>query len=519
MLSVQKRFLVLSATTLSLLGALAGLINLDSPSLRSSQAASLPAAQGLTAGVKERQLYDSLASTLAQNFTERAKLLANDGATSDQFGYSVAISGETAVVGAPFDDTAPNVNQGAAYVFVFSGGNWIQQQKLTANDGATSDEFGFAVTISGDTIVVGAHEDDIGTNSNQGSAYVFVRAGGVWTQQQKLTASDGAASDDFGFAVATSGETVVVGARTDDIGAETNQGSAYVFTRGGGVWTQQQRLTASDGSLGDEFGYSVAISGETIVVGAHTDDVGTAAAQGSAYVFARSGGAWAQQQRLIANDGRLGDRFGSSVGLSSETAIIGAPFDDLGAADQGSAYVFVRSGTSWTQQAKLTADDGAASDLFGNSVAISGETAVAGARFDDVNATNQGSAYVYGRGGSVWSQQQKLTASDGAVTDQFGHSAAISGNTLLAGAPFGGAGTPGNQGAVYVFTTVPSCLSVTGFSPISGAVGSAVTIIGHDGQRRAVVRRRDHFQSECAALAEPAVRSRRHTERQPERHD
>lgn len=463
MLSVQKRFFVLSATILSSLGALADLINLNSSPLRSAQSASSPAAQGLTAGLTERQLYDSLASTLAQDFTERAKLLANDGATSDQFGYALAISGETAVVGAPFDDTAPNVNQGAAYVFVFSGGNWIQQAKLTANDGATSDEFGFAVAISGDTIVVGAHEDDIGTNSNQGSAYVFVRAGGVWTQQQKLTASDGAASDDFGFAVATSGETVVVGARTDDIGAETNQGSAYVFVR--------------------------------------------------------SGGAWAQQQRLIANDGRLGDRFGSSVGLSSETAIIGAPFDDLGAADQGSAYVFVRSGTSWTQQAKLTADDGAASDLFGNSVAISGETAVAGARFDDVNATNQGSAYVYGRGGSVWSQQQKLTASDGAVTDQFGHSAAISGNTLLAGAPFGGAGTPGNQGAVYVFTTVPSCLSVTGFSPISGAVGSAVTIIGHDGQRRAVVRRRDHFQSECAALAEPAVRSRRHTERQPERHD
>ena len=166
------------------------------------------------------------------------------------------------------DDGAAGVDQGSAYVFVRSGGVWSQQQKLLASDAAAGDLFGVSVAISGETVVVGAPFDDGAAGFDQGSAYVFVRSGGVWSQQQKLEASDAAAGDMFGSSVAISGETVVVGAPLDDGAAGTDQGSAYVFVRSGGVWSQQQKLEASDAAAVDCFGFSVAISGETVVVGA-----------------------------------------------------------------------------------------------------------------------------------------------------------------------------------------------------------------------------------------------------------
>ena len=172
------------------------------------------------------------------------------------------------MVGAPADDGAGRFEQGSAYVFVRSGGVWSQQQKLEASDAATFDFFGFSVAISGETVVVGARSDERAAGRNQGSAYVFVRSGGVWSQQQKLEASDAAAGDVFGSSVAISGETVVVGAVLDDGAAGRDQGSAYVFVRSGGVWSQQQKLEASDAAAVDFFGRSVAISGETVVVGA-----------------------------------------------------------------------------------------------------------------------------------------------------------------------------------------------------------------------------------------------------------
>jgi len=198
---------------------------------------------------------------------EQIALTASDGATNDLFGFSVAVDGDTAVVGA-YDDEVTFPNQGSAYVFIRSGSTWTQQGKLTASDGAALDSFGTSVAIFGDSIVVG-------TSGNPGSAYVFTRSGGTWTEQQKLTASDGAAGDYFAYSVAISGDTVVAGASYDDIGANSEQGSAYVFTRSGSTWTEQQKLTASDGAAGDFFGYSVAIAGDTIVVAASDDDIGS----------------------------------------------------------------------------------------------------------------------------------------------------------------------------------------------------------------------------------------------------
>ena len=225
-------------------------------------------------------------------------------------------------------------------------------------------------------MVVGALYDDVGSNADQGSAYIFIRSGPNWVQQQQLFAADGAAGDLFGSAVAIRGETVIVGAVHDD-GA---RGSAYVFVRNGTNWSQQQKLIALDGAAGNNFGVSVALAGETALVGAYA----TGPNQGSAYVFIRNGVSWSQQQKLQALDASQGDFFGFSVALSGETALIGSLLADGTTINTGAAYVFLRSGVTWTQQHKLTAPDGGNNDSFGVSVALSGETALVGANDDDL---------------------------------------------------------------------------------------------------------------------------------------
>ncbi len=417
----------------------------------------LVAQMKLEAGQVVLEINDSTAVypiTIDPTFGQPSRLTASDGAGNDFFGNAVAISGETVVVGASVDDIGANANQGSAYVFVRNGTTWSEQQKLTASDGTASDFFGQSVAISGETVVVGANADDIGANSNQGSAYVFVRSGTTWSQQQKLTASDGAAGDLFGVSVAISGETVVAGASGGNIGANSDQGAAYVFVRSGTIWSAQQKLTASDGAAGDNFGVSVSVSGETAVVGALSDDIGANANQGSAYVFVRNGTTWTQQQQLTASDGAANDQVGFSVAVSGETVVVGAWQDDTGAnTNQGSAYVFVRSGTTWSQQQKLTASDGAANDLFGNSVAISGETVVVGAIGDTIGANSgQGSAYVFVRAGTTWSEQQKLTVSDGALNDNFGSWVATSEETIVVGTSGDTIGANSGQGSASVFT-------------------------------------------------------------------
>ena len=371
------------------------------------------------------------------------QLTAGDGAAGDFFGASVAISGATAVVGAPNDDVAANADQGSAYVFTRSGSTWTPQQKLTAADGAAYGSFGVTVAISGDTVVIGATTDNLA----QGSAYVFTRSGSTWSQQgNKLTAGDGAAGDRFGNGVAISGDTVVVGAGGHTVGENLGQGSAYVFTRSGSTWSQQQKLTAADGAANDYFGNAVAISGDTVVVGAYGDGEDTNESQGSAYVFTRSGSTWSQQRKLTAGDGAANDYFGLSVAVSGDTVVVGAPWKIVGVkADQGSAYVFTRSGGTWSRQAKLTAADGR---LFGHSVAIAGATVVAGAFLD--NVAFQGCTYVYTRSGARWSRHERVTAADGAGDTWINGSVAISGATVVAGAPHH-VGVNENQGSASVF--------------------------------------------------------------------
>ncbi|HUS25488.1 MAG TPA: hypothetical protein VM369_11120, partial [Candidatus Binatia bacterium] len=317
-------------------------------------------------------------------YTLDAQLIPTEDGLSieaKQLGRSVALEGDTAVVGAPLA-----LGTGASYVFTRSGAVWTLQQRLRAADAAASDQFGISVALSGDTALVGANTDDTASGTDAGSAYVFTRSGSVWSQQQQLLASDGLPNDGFGSSVALSGDTALVGAYLDDTAGGSNAGSATVFTRSGSVWSQQQQLLASGGLANDFFGISVALSGETALVGAYQDDLvsPTRLNAGSAYVFMRSAGVWTQQQQLIASGGLANDFFGYSVGLSGDTALVGAYADDTaGGTDAGSAYVFTRSGSVWSQQQQLLATGGLASDQFGFSVALSGETAVVGGYMDD----------------------------------------------------------------------------------------------------------------------------------------
>jgi hypothetical protein len=243
-----------------------------------------------------------------------------------------------------------------------------QLANLIAGDGAADDEFGRSVAVSGDTLVVGARSDDIGANGNQGSAYVFVRSGGVWSLQQKLTANDGEASDLFGSSVAISGDTVVIGAPHGGTATNPDQGAAYVFVRSGAVWSFQQKLIAQDGADIDLFGISVAIHGDTALVGAHADDIGAAENQGSAYLFSRSGSTWTQRQKLRAQEGAVDDFFGQAIALGDDEIIVGAPAADTGAnANQGAIYIF---GCGYVERQRLPGAGGADSDFFGNAVRV-----------------------------------------------------------------------------------------------------------------------------------------------------
>ena len=324
---------------------------------------------------------------------------------------------------------------------------WTEEQKFLASDGAAGDEFGIYTSLDGDTALIGASGDN-DNGADSGSAYVFTRSGTTWTQQQKLLASDGGPGALFGCSVSLDGNTALIGAQEYVSGGN---GSAYVFTRTGTTWVQQAKLLASDGAAWDNFGVYVFLSGDTALIGADRDD-DNGENSGSAYVFTRTGTTWTQQQKLLPSDGAAEDIFGVSVSLSGDTALIGAWYDDDNGTDSGSAYVFTRSGTTWTQQQKLLAPDGAAADWFGNSVFLSGDTAIIAAPQDDDMGTNSGSAYIFTRTGTTWTQQQKLLASDGAAGDLFSEwNVGLDGDTALIGAWYDD-DNGANSGSAYVFT-------------------------------------------------------------------
>jgi len=389
------------------------------------------------------------------------KITATDGELYDKFGASVALStdGETAIVGSIWDDIQERKNDGSAYIFEDNNG-WKQQTKLTAADNR-SGSFGHSVAMSSDgkTVLIGATYNESGGRPAGGCAYIFTDDGG-WSQESKIVAEDGDARDEFGYSVALSadGTTALIGAPGDEdpngSTASEAAGSAYIFSGTTG-WSQKTKLAADGGYQGARFGDSVALSadGSTALVGARLDTEPNGERSGSAHVFTETGG-WSRTTKISANDGDPHDHFGGSVDLSpdGDTALIGAwgdkgPNEDIGS---GSAYLFTDS-NGWSQQAKLTATDGDPGDRFGYAVSLSvdGTRALIGARLDsNPNGQSAGSAYLFTKDES-WNQRAKLVAPDGDEDDRFGTSTAMSsdGNEALVGADQ----DERQMGSAYVF--------------------------------------------------------------------
>jgi len=444
-------------------------------------------------------LFLALLPCAAAAYSPIAEIIPIDGAASDEFGTSIAISGDTAVFGAPGDDAGI----GSAYVFRYDEvEGWVEEQTLTATGGAAGDRFGNSVGISGDTIVVGAEMDDDDDNGAQaGAAYVFRFNGETWAQEARLTASDGAADDNFGHVVGVSGNSIVVGAYLADLDSVIDAGAAYAFQRSGTIWSPKGKLIEPDARASNQFGSSVAISGDTIAVGSpyqydagrvyafrynegswsqefmfanaggqfgssvslsgdvlaigamNADGEGNGLEAGTAFVYRRRGGvSWVGEARLSASNGRANDHFGTSVTVSDDTLLVSAPGHET---PFGVAYMFWYDGSSWGEREVDTLDEPDGHFLnryvgFGAAIALSGDLALVGSPYSDVNGTDSGKAHYFKLGPRPIA---RLIGSDSTSYDRFGGDAvAISGDTALVGAPRdddSGAG-PMN-GAAYVF--------------------------------------------------------------------
>ena len=409
-------------------------------------------------------------SVLALN--EFQKLSPSDPATNDNFGYSVALSGNTAIIGSWKDDRAAMASDdaGSAYLFRNSGtGTWTQLDKITASDADRFDQFGSSVAIDGQTAVIGAM-----LKGDVGGAYIFRDNGaGDWQQVDILAGSDTTMGAEFGFSVAIAGNTAIVGAWQNDLG----RGAAYVFRdNGGGDWAQVAKLTANDAMPGDRFGASVAISGNTALVGANFDsEPSIGPLIGAVYVFEESGGTWSQADKLVASDAHLANRFGSSIAINGNTAVVGATGDATGGPDSGAAYIFQRDpAQGWQETQKLLPSDPAGSDLFGAAVDITDGTVIVGAYQDDDGGLSSGSAYFFKQNSlGSWHQVAKLGARDDAAGDAFGFSVAADGTVALVGAPLSNASAT-DAGAAYLFN-VPA--GIPGDFNLNGHVDAADFVV------------------------------------------
>ena len=345
-----------------------------------------------------------------KKWEQGADLVANDR-NIDQakpgqsgFGFAVSISGrigrttaDYAIIGAPGDDGAAK-DAGAAYIYAFSGKNWKQEGKLTAADAAAGDAFGFVVSVDGTTAVVGAPKSDVGAAKNTGAAFVFVRDANRWKQHAKLIPKDLARSDALGEAVDIQKDTVIIGAPGHTHGGVRFAGAVFVFERDGDTWREQAKLTAEDAAASDQFGVSVGIEGDTVIVGSLLNDAGGTKDAGAAYIFVRNGITWTQQAKLIAPGKKKGDHFGAGVATTGKIAVVGAPLREENGLGTGAAYSFVNVDGVWKNAKRVVPDDAAANLVFGSTIAISGDTiVVASGAAPEVAAGfgNGTAAYVY----------------------------------------------------------------------------------------------------------------------------
>lgn len=380
----------------------------------------------------------------AEVFDSELEIFASDALPTNTFGKSVAMSGTTAAVWSV--DTASN-DLASVYIFNRSGSNWLQTQKIEPHGGvfyspANTNIVGKFVAMDGDELLIGAPSASLENNE----AFVYVRQGGSWVLQQQLQ-SGVVQNTFFGASVAIDGNTAVVGAPLD-------VGAAYVFARIGGSWFQQAVLTPSDGLPNGLFGRAVAVNGDTIMVGSEGTEV-----NGAVYVFTRSGTNWVQQQKLLPGSPNEHGHFGFSIAMTDTLALIGSPFafrfgpNVPPENDFGAAYLFARSGSTWTQFQELKADPGNSAERFGWSVDLKPQLALIGAPGADYGTTNffAGAAYIFQPAGTAWAQVQRLLASRRSGGDAFGWSVELDTSALIIGAPFND--EAGNDaGSAYIFT-------------------------------------------------------------------
>jgi hypothetical protein len=438
-----------------------------------------------TGGYNNEECYDSNSSAhqinderiIKVDWLEFQKVNAFDYESYDLFGVSVSLDNNTALIGAYLDDDKGN-NSGSAYVYKRCC-CWNLEAKLTASDGEENDEFGYSVSISGDYAIIGAAYDDNENGVDAGAAYIFKRSGTNWTQEIKLTASDGRAADLFGISVSINADYAIVGAYKDDNNNGVDAGAVYIFKCSDDGWIQEKKLTALDGEAGDNFGCSVSLDGQYAIAGAYlASNDGNQKETGAAYIFKVTATGWMQEAKLLASDGAANDHFGASVSISGGTALIGAVWDDnSNGVDAGAAYVFKYSTGSWLEEAKLTASDGASEDYFGI-VFIIGDYAIIGAAYDDHdNRVDAGAAYVFKYSTGSWLEEAKLTASDSEPDAYFGTSVSFSGDYALMGA-YGVDLEKVDVGSAYLFkkddgNQSPTIPFIDG--PMSGKLGNIYT--------------------------------------------
>lgn len=393
------------------------------------------------------------------------KLTASDAQVEDFFGSCVSISGDVAIVGASWENGGDGDSRswaGAAYIFRKVNGKWKQQKKITATDAQNFDEFGSSVSIFEDVAIVGAKYDDDGEDDT-GAAYIFQFENGGWMEKQKLTASDGQADDRFGSSVSISGNIIIVGAPYEDgvigdpIDPHDGPGAAYIFKLVDGEWKEKKKLTALHAQKHGRFGESVSISEDVAMIGAVEENLG----KGAVYIFQMFNGEWVEKM-LYASDAQADDHFGKSISISGDVAIVGAHGEDGGDGDPmtlaGAAYIFQLVDGQWVEQKKLCASDAQEYDLFGVSVSISGDVAIVGAYGEDGGdgdpMVTAGAAYIFQLINGEWVEKKKLCASDAQEYDQFGVSVSISGDFAIVGAQCekGGDGDPMTwAGAAYIY--------------------------------------------------------------------
>lgn len=369
-----------------------------------------------------------LCAAVQAQFTLKTDLSANDKRVDAFLGASVSVSGNMAVAGANGD----NAYRGAVYVYEKAGGSWSFKQKLVSADIAADDYLGISVVTNGTYIIAGAY----GKNSSTGAVYVYSLSGGNWVQTQKLVPAT--AGEGFGFSLALEGSRLVVGA----IYNNSFRGAAYVYNLAGGTWVEQQKIVPADVAADDMFGAAVATNGTQVVI----TSVGDEQRRGSAYVFGLSGNTWVQQQKLLAADGLADDSFGQSATMLGNTMAIGAYGDDN---YRGAAYVFTATGSTWSQQQKLTATTRTQNEGMGFTMSISGTNLAIGGAGGDINGvTSPGAVYIFGLSGATYTQQQRF---QGVAGEWFGNAVALSGGNLLTGVPLGSVGGTTSSGRIAVY--------------------------------------------------------------------